>query len=243
MTNSELKKVAEELVGEVELARRFRNWITNLIRISRMKHDNIDSGTLYDQDALLILADLNKRTGSRFGATDSAKALIVGRLKQGYQVADFYRVHEAKCAQWTGNAQMEHNLRPSTLYRQSHFDEYLAEWYKLDKQRSELAEKRKKARAATSGSQCPDNAQKVKLAEREAIISELMDRAWNEHASWLELMRWTMRFPDAESLAAYEMPERVRRMRQEPGMMLAVAKGKVPERAERYYQEIKGEWE
>ena len=80
-------------------------------------------------------------------------------------------------------------------------------------------------------------------AERKAIISELMSRPWNEHTSWLNLMRWTMRFPDAESLEAYEMPERIREMRRESGMMLAVAKGKVSEKAEREYQKIKGEWE
>ncbi len=241
MTNSELKKMAEELVGEAELARRFRNWITNLIRVARMKRDNLDSGALHEQDALAILKDLNERTGSRFGATDSAKALIMGRLKQGYQVQDFFKVHEAKCAQWTGNEKMEHNLRPSTLYRRSHFDEYRAEWYKMDRQRRDLAEKRKKVR---SGQHKPQSASdKVHKAERKAIISELMSRPWNEHTSWLNLMRWTMRFPDAESLEAYEMPERIREMRRESGMMLAVAKGKVSEKAEREYQKIKGEWE
>ncbi len=37
----------------------------------------------------MLLADLNERTKSRFGATDSARHLIVKLLKDGYLVGRF----------------------------------------------------------------------------------------------------------------------------------------------------------
>jgi uncharacterized phage protein (TIGR02220 family) len=250
MTNSELKQKAIELLGEQELARRFRSWITNLIRVARLKQNNTDSGTLYEQDTLTILSDLNQRTGSRFGATDSAKALIRARLQQGYQVLDFTRVHEIKCAKWLGDEKMEHNLRPSTLYRPSHFDEYLGEWYAMDRARTELTAKRQQAQQRTTNTPIrnpklllrqppPPQHDQLDQAELAAKTAELNSRKWNEHASWLEFMLWTVCFPDAASLEQYPMPPRLRIMRKAPGMLLQIAKRKSPQWAETEYAEIK----
>ena len=236
----ELWQMAKELVGEDELTRRFRAWIGTLIRNARIKQHNGDSGALYISDATRILNDLNERSKSRFQATDKATHLIISLLKKGYVVEDFYKVHEVKAGQWQGNEKMEHCLRPSTLYAPSHFDEYLAEWWKQERERAELKQKREQA--SVSRDQGTGNREQVvRRAERDAKVKELNGRKWNEHASWLEFMRWTIQFPDAESLEAYPMPERVRKMRKAPGMLLQVATGKVAEWAEAEYKELKRE--
>lgn len=240
MEIKELWQMAKELVGEEELTRRFRAWIGTLIRNARLKREKCDSTALEAQDTIIILTDLNERTKSRFQATDKATHLIVTLLKKGYCVEDFKRVHEVKCGQWLGNDKMEHCLRPSTLYAPSHFDEYLAEWWKQDRERKELQQKREKA---TMGTRVESGASKVQRAERDAKVGELMKRKWNEHASWLDFMRWTIQFPDADSLEAYPMPERVRKMRKAPGMMMQIATGKVAEWAEVEYRELKQEAE
>lgn len=238
----ELWQEAEDMVGKDELTRRCRIWLSAIIRKVRIKRQNSDSGALYDSDVRGILSDLNKRTGSRFSATDTAKHMIINLLKRGYTPEDFSRVHEVKIMQWMGDEKMEHCLRPSTLYRPSHFDEYLAQWWKMDRQRRELAEKRRKAKSGIKRADASKISEKrLAETEREALICELMSKSWWEHKSWLEFMRWTVRFPDAESLNMYPMPKRIRELRQAPGMMLAVAKGKVPEEVEAEYAKIKGE--
>ena len=244
MEIKELWQVARELVGEEELTRRFRAWIGTLIRNARLKREKCDSTALEAQDTHIILTDLNERTKSRFQATDKATHLIVTLLKKGYCVDDFRKVHEVKCGQWQGNDKMEHCLRPSTLYAPSHFDEYLAEWWKQDRERKELQQKRQQALdARLRGNDKEGAVNGVQRAERDAKVKELNAKKWNEHASWLDFMRWTIQFPDAESLEAYPMPERVRKMRKAPGMMMQIATGKVAEWAEAEYRELKQEAE
>lgn len=244
MEIKELWQVARELVGEEELTRRFRAWIGTLIRNARLKREKCDSTALTAQDTLIILTDLNERTKSRFQATDKATHLIVTLLKKGYSVEDFRKVHEVKCGQWQGNDKMEHCLRPSTLYAPSHFDEYLAEWWKQDRERKELKQKREQALdSRLRGNDKEGTVNGVQRAERDAKVKELNAKKWNEHASWLDFMRWTIQFPDAESLEAYPMPERVRKMRKAPGMMMQIATGKVAEWAEVEYRELKQEAE
>ncbi len=236
MEIKELWNMAKELVGEEELSRRFRMWITNLIRTARMKRDNSDSGAIFDDDVARILKDLNERTKSRFTATEAAKHLIHALLKKGYTPEDFFRVHEVKCLLWLGNEKMEHNLRPSTLYRPSHFDEYLAEWWKMDRKRSEVENARN---AAANWQKHRLEYPKAKETDNSAIIAELTAKAWHEFDSWLDFMRWTVQFPSASSLEAYPMPERIRKMRVAPKMLRFIATGDSPAWAEAEYQELK----
>ena len=235
MTNTELKQVAIDLVGEDELARLFHAWISGVIRKARLKRSNIASGTLYDDDAARILEDLNQRSKSRYQLTDHAKGLIISLLKKGYQPEDFYRVHEAKCTEWLGNPAWEHNLRPSTLYRPSHFDEYLAQWHRDVAQRAALAKKR----AASSGSKASQS--QLLQAENTALIQELSSRPWHSFESFIEFMLWTSRFPTLESREAYPMPESLRTARKTPGMLMHVAKRSIPAWAESQYLKLKKE--
>lgn len=239
----ELWKAAMELVGEEELTRRFRVWITGIIRKARMKGSNASVGDIYDADLAAILADLNKRSGSRFGATDNARHLVISLLKQGYTVDDFCRVHEAKCGQWLHDEKMSRNLRPSTLYRPSHFDEYLAEWHRIDKQSQEAAATRERSQRLSRGELKAETRQerKVENEERQGKIRELMRKPWWSFESWADFMKHTLEFPDKKSLDEYEMPSRLREMRTEPGMALNLYKKQSPAWAEEAYRrEVEG---
>lgn len=100
-TTKELWQAALDAVGEEELTRRFRSWITNLTRTARIKSALSESAesapqsaqsagnALFLQDVKLILDDLNHRTGSRFTATDQARHLIRNLMPKGYITLKF----------------------------------------------------------------------------------------------------------------------------------------------------------
>jgi uncharacterized phage protein (TIGR02220 family) len=77
-----------------------------------------------------IIDDLNKRRKSEgisnrsFKITDKVQTRIKDLMAKGYSVADFKRVHRVKIIEWKGT-RMEKHLNPGTLYRKSHFDNYL----------------------------------------------------------------------------------------------------------------------
>jgi len=48
-------------------------------------------------------------------------------ISQGKKPEDFWNVHRNKLAEWKDDEKMRKFLRPSTLYRESHFDEYLGQ--------------------------------------------------------------------------------------------------------------------
>jgi uncharacterized phage protein (TIGR02220 family) len=74
-----------------------------------------------------ILKYLNERTGKHFSGSKEAIALINGRLGEGRTLDDFIRVIDIKAAKWENDPKMRDFLRPSTLFRSGHFEEYLNE--------------------------------------------------------------------------------------------------------------------
>lgn len=73
-----------------------------------------------------IIQDLNKLINRNFKSKTCEK-LIKARWSEGHRFKEFQIVHRKKALAWLGNDEMKIYLRPSTLYRQSHFDEYLNE--------------------------------------------------------------------------------------------------------------------
>lgn len=71
-----------------------------------------------------IIAHLNEKTGRSYRLGKNARKLINARLEEGYTVDDFKRVIDVKHSEWAGT-KFEKYLQPSTLFAQSHFDEYL----------------------------------------------------------------------------------------------------------------------
>ena len=78
-----------------------------------------------------IIDHLNAMTGKAFKPdTTATTSLINARFAEGFTVADFKRVIDAKCADWIGvtsrdGRDMGEYLRPSTLFRPTNFEGYL----------------------------------------------------------------------------------------------------------------------
>lgn len=100
-------------------------------RIDKNRIDNISSVSFFK-----IIEDLNTKAQKNY-ATDPKKSskayeLVVARMKEGFTVDDFYNVHAIKSAQWRDDEKMNSYLRPNTLYRLSHFAQYLGEYVPVD---------------------------------------------------------------------------------------------------------------
>ena len=79
----------------------------------------------YKEEVTKVLEYLNEKHGSKYSLTaESGRKLIRARLNDGYTVTDCKRVIDNKVAEWT-DTEFEKFLRPSTLFRPTHFDEYL----------------------------------------------------------------------------------------------------------------------
>ncbi len=225
MHNKHLWQQAAELLGETELSRRFRVWISGLIKKEALRRSNLDAGGLFLKQAGEVVEDLNKVTGRRYTLTQETLALIKARMCAGFDVDDFKMVHKGRAAVWLEDAKMREYLRPSTLYRGSRFEEYLAAAIVVEPKKVQRAKGPEGTREAE-----PDN---------KALIAELMGKPWHGFGSWAEMYKWTLRFPDAASLAKYPMPERIRKMRVAPNMLMLVLSGKSPEWAEAEYADMK----
>ena len=78
-----------------------------------------------------IIDYLNKRADragrSSFKPSSRAHRTIIGaRWKEGYRLDDFKAVIDNKAAEWGNDARMAKYLRPSTLFRAGHFEDYRA---------------------------------------------------------------------------------------------------------------------
>lgn len=75
-----------------------------------------------------IIRYLNEKAGTSFRESSKGhRRLIEALLKEGYILGDFRRVIEVKCGDWLAKPDMVGNLRPSTLFRKSKFEEYLGQ--------------------------------------------------------------------------------------------------------------------
>lgn len=225
MTNKQLWARAAELLGNEELSRRFRNWINSLVRREAAKRANMSVDELFLKQAHEILADLNKRTGRRYGLTDDAKTKIRAILTSGYCVEDFKKVHEVMMRRWADDAKMRDYLRPSTLWQLSKFDERLALW---EPPRSPAKKKARKEEARADQQE----------------VEKILARPWHDFDTWSEFVMHVIQLPDAEALARYYMPVQIDRMRKAPGMFMRVVKGDPTlDAVNEVYQKLKSEVE
>ncbi len=227
MNNKELWGKLTELLGGDETARRFRVWANKLIKKELIKRSEMNADEFFLEQASAILADLNKRTGRNYELTAEAKKMIRVVMGAGYCVEDFQKVHEVMVKKWVDDPNMKDYLRPSTLWQLKKFSERLALWEPpksrgVERSRSQEVESKRQDDASTA---------------------KLMAKKWWEFESWAEFMKWTVQFPNAESLAKYEMPARIRVMRTAPKMVWLVLKGESPQWAEDEYREMKKDFE
>lgn len=97
----------------------------NATKESKVKESkgNKDIG-IYEE----IISLLNNKAGKRFSSKSAAnKKLINGRMSEGRTLEDFIHVIDVKCSQWIDDPKMNEYLRPSTLFAQKNFENYVNE--------------------------------------------------------------------------------------------------------------------
>lgn len=72
-----------------------------------------------------VLQALNQYTGSHFREIKSNLSKISALLKQGFTKDEMLEVIILKVAEWKNNPVMAPYLRPSTLFRDANFENYL----------------------------------------------------------------------------------------------------------------------
>lgn len=73
-----------------------------------------------------IIEYFNHVCGTDYRHQSKATAdMINARLNDGFTVEDFYKVIDTKYAEWVNNPDMCKYIRPQTLFRPSHFENYL----------------------------------------------------------------------------------------------------------------------
>ncbi|KXH86951.1 conserved phage C-terminal domain-containing protein [Sporosarcina sp. HYO08] len=79
-----------------------------------------------DLDVVSVIDYLNTKANKQFRATSKATARLVrGRFSEGYTVADFKKVIDAKAEEWRDDPYWQKYLRPSTLFNATNFENYL----------------------------------------------------------------------------------------------------------------------
>lgn len=78
-----------------------------------------------------VLEYFNEITGKHFEvegeSAEISRQFIYARMKEGYIVSDFKKIINNKFISWEGDIKMKKYIRPSTLFRKCHFEEYLHE--------------------------------------------------------------------------------------------------------------------
>ena len=76
-----------------------------------------------------IITYLNQKAETRFNPAGKAHLQLIGALlKKGYTEADMKKIIVVKAIKWRGDEKMAQYLRPSTLFRPSHVDDYIGEY-------------------------------------------------------------------------------------------------------------------
>lgn len=106
-TNVEVKEVKQKPIKKVK-----KEAETPIVEI--------DMNEVYES----IISYLNSKAGTGFKSqTNSYRTFINARLKNGYELEDFYTVIDNKCNEWIGT-DFQKFLRPETLFGNK-FDSYL----------------------------------------------------------------------------------------------------------------------
>jgi uncharacterized phage protein (TIGR02220 family) len=133
------------LVGEEEARKKLHHWYDTVLKRLN-KRNNEPSGDEVIEFCRKVLEDLHRRTGFTYKMGRETKSGIIARKNDGYDLQDFFHVHEVKVFHWLDDVERRNNLHPSTLYRPKNFDRYLIQWQMRDRdiKRKEAEKNRKK---------------------------------------------------------------------------------------------------
>lgn len=109
-------------------------------RVSILKKDKKDKKEdIHSTLRTEIISYLNEKAGKNFSpSTDKTIEIINGRINEGRTLDDFRHVIDVKVFQWSGDANMDKYLRPSTLFNKTKFEEYLNESLRPSKSQKEI---------------------------------------------------------------------------------------------------------
>lgn len=94
---------------------------------SNLKEEKEKEDVTWPRQIDAVLTYLNDKAKKSFKLESPAnRKFILARLKEGYVLADFYRVIDEQVACWLGDAEMRKYLRPATLFRPANFESYLS---------------------------------------------------------------------------------------------------------------------
>jgi len=94
--------------------------ITKMATASLVKSDPLD------EQADKTIDCLNGLAGTKYRHSKQSRKFIRARIREGATLEDCQLIIEHKASEWRFDAEMSSYLRPSTLFRPSHFEEYLA---------------------------------------------------------------------------------------------------------------------
>jgi len=151
---------------------------TSKVKISKVKlsKDNVELRKK-------IIDYFNKITGQkRTYDCDETNKLLNGRIDEGRAFKDFRHVIDTKTSQWLGDKKMQKFLRPSTLFREGNFEDYLNEPYENPRKRDYEPGQR------TSE---PTPKEKEYYKAREAKEKELKGKGFNEDEIKARIVKWS----------------------------------------------------
>lgn len=94
-----------------------------------LKNNNVglEENFKLKNDIKLIIDYLNNKANTKFKYnTQSTINLIKTKLNEGYTIQDFYTIIDNKYSTWINTEYMKY-FRPSTLFSDKHFEDYLNE--------------------------------------------------------------------------------------------------------------------
>ena len=79
------------------------------------------------EQAVMVLAYLNRETSRNFKPVDATIKPIMARLKEGFTLGDCMNVIDFKVKKWGTDDKMSQYLRPMTLFAKTNFANYAGE--------------------------------------------------------------------------------------------------------------------
>lgn len=110
---------------DIEKEQKQKEYIVEETDNSNLTEPKIDEKTFLKENTKCIIDYLNEvaNTKYKYNAKETTK-LIKARFKDGYVLDDFYDVIDNKWKDWR-NTEWEKYMRPTTLFSNKHFEEYL----------------------------------------------------------------------------------------------------------------------
>lgn len=132
-TNAERYKELCGILGKEVVELKLKQWLDRLLAKTGGRAAKAETGN-FDVLVKEIVEDLNRVAGLNYRVGNKAtRGLIHNLYNQIPDLTkdDFFKVHRAMHAKWAGTEWARY-LRPSTLYRVSHFEGYLQEYKPLE---------------------------------------------------------------------------------------------------------------